>query len=102
MSSELSLVVHRLRLAHGWTQQELADRLGLSRAQVANIESGNSDTPAGPLLELLAEVGWSPSPDEKDRAWTGLVAATVELGTAVARWDEARERYVGLSRGRTR
>lgn len=31
--------------------------------------------------------------DETD-AWTDLVAATVRLGAALARWDNARARYV--------
>lgn len=90
----------RLRLAHGWTQEDLAARLGLSRGAVGMVETGKSDTPAGPVLKLLAEVGWTPSHDEVDQAWNELVAATVELGTAAARWDMACKRYAPLSKNR--
>jgi len=97
MTGEL---LKRLRQAHGWTQEDLAAKLGVSRNAVSMIETGRSDTPAGPVLKLLAEVGWSPNANEADQAWNELVAATVDLGTAAARWDLARKRYAPLARSR--
>lgn len=39
-----SLIFAR-RKALGWTQQQLAARVGFSRSQIANIEVGKSDLP---------------------------------------------------------
>ena len=38
----LGLKIRRLRNQRGWTQQELADAVGYTRPQVANVELGNS------------------------------------------------------------
>ncbi len=47
--------VQRLRKAHDWTQQELAERLELSRVQVSNIETGRFGTSFDGFL-LMARV----------------------------------------------
>jgi putative transcriptional regulator len=44
-----------LRAEHGWTQQELAARLGVSRQTVNAIETGKFD-PSLPLAFKLARV----------------------------------------------
>ena len=44
---------HRAKL--GWTQQELADRVGISRVAVSNLEAGMSD-PSERTVALLAGV----------------------------------------------
>jgi len=44
---------HRGKL--GWTQQELADRVGISRVSVSNLEAGMSD-PSERTVALLAGV----------------------------------------------
>lgn len=44
-----------LRAEHGWTQAELADRLGVSRQTVNAIENGKYD-PSLPLAFDLAKV----------------------------------------------
>jgi len=33
--------LRQLRVSHGWTQVELAERLGIDRSYVADIERGN-------------------------------------------------------------
>jgi transcriptional regulator with XRE-family HTH domain len=44
---------HRAKL--GWTQQELADRVGISRVAVSNLEAGTGD-PSERTISLLAGV----------------------------------------------
>jgi len=47
--------VKRLRNKRGWTQEELATRLGCARNTIARIETGNR-RPSLTLLERLARV----------------------------------------------
>lgn len=44
-----------LRAEHGWSQQDLADRLGVSRQSVNAIEKGRYD-PSLPLAFAIADV----------------------------------------------
>ncbi len=44
-----------LRAEHGWSQQDLADRLGVSRQSVNAIETGRYD-PSLPLAFAIADV----------------------------------------------
>lgn len=44
-----------LRREHGWSQQRLADRLGVTRQTIISIEKGRFD-PSLPLAFRLAEV----------------------------------------------
>ena len=44
-----------LRAERGWTQQELADRAGVSRQTIHSIESGKYD-PSLPLAFVLARL----------------------------------------------
>jgi transcriptional regulator with XRE-family HTH domain len=45
--------IARLRVERGWTQQQLADRLAISRVAVSHLESGLSD-PGERTVALLA------------------------------------------------
>jgi transcriptional regulator with XRE-family HTH domain len=47
--------IKRLREARGWTQEELADKVKVSRVTIARIEIGYS-RPSLALLERLARV----------------------------------------------
>lgn len=38
----LGLKIRRIRQQRGWTQEDLADAIGYTRPQVANVELGNS------------------------------------------------------------
>src|SRR5438067_7069449 len=53
MSNELGRRVASFRTALGWTQQELADRVGVSRVAVSHIEAGLRD-PGERTVALLA------------------------------------------------
>lgn len=44
-----------LRAEHGWSQQDLADRLGVSRQSVNAIEKGRYD-PSLPLAFTISDV----------------------------------------------
>ena len=44
-----------LRAEHGWSQQDLADRLGVSRQSVNAIEKGRYD-PSLPLAFAIADL----------------------------------------------
>jgi transcriptional regulator with XRE-family HTH domain len=57
-SDSLSKLLKAIRAEHRWTQEDLARRLGVTRPQVCQYESGRSDMPASKLLALLEEVGW--------------------------------------------
>lgn len=57
-SDSLSRLLKAVRREHGWSQGALARRLGVTRPQVCQYESGRSDMPASKLLALLEEVGW--------------------------------------------
>jgi len=49
--------VRVLRLERGWTQAELAEKLGVSRQSVHSIESGKFD-PSLPLAFRIARLFW--------------------------------------------
>lgn len=52
LSEDLGELLKRLRLARGLTQSELADRLGVSKSQVSQIETGYYK-PSLPVLETI-------------------------------------------------
>ncbi|MDT3438733.1 helix-turn-helix domain-containing protein [Pseudofrankia sp. BMG5.37] len=49
--------VRQARRRQGMTQAELADRLGLARTSISNIESGAQNLPIGTLPGLAAALG---------------------------------------------
>lgn len=51
--------VKSLRRARGWSQEEMADYLGLNRSSVSRLEAGRTQT--GPVRKLLAELAEKPA-----------------------------------------
>ena len=51
----LNEVLKRLREEKGWSQQALADRVGVSDAYIAMIERGKRQNPSLVLLRRLAK-----------------------------------------------
>lgn len=54
---DLSAVLVAARHQHGWTQAELAERIGVSRDYVGDIESGRLGKQVTRLLQSLGELG---------------------------------------------
>ena len=57
--------LQEVRTAKGWTQQELADRLGelgrkIDRAALARIEHGDRQVSIDDMMEICAALGPSP------------------------------------------
>lgn len=55
--SDLSAVLVAARHQLGWTQAELAERIGVSRDYVGDIESGRLGMQVTRLLQSLGELG---------------------------------------------
>lgn len=49
--------LQKARMDHGWTQQDLANQLGASWAQIKHYESGDVDMPVDRLFDLAACLG---------------------------------------------
>jgi transcriptional regulator with XRE-family HTH domain len=52
-------ILKEIRAQKGWTQEELGAKVGVTRAQICNVETGKNDLPANKLLKLLQEAGWA-------------------------------------------
>ena len=75
---------HRAKL--GWTQQELADRVGISRVAVSHLEAGMSD-PGERTIALLAGV-FKVDPHELVEGTSYPRAKADRLPLVVARYTE--------------
>ncbi|GIG66635.1 helix-turn-helix domain-containing protein [Phytomonospora endophytica] len=53
LAYELGIEVRRLRLEHGWSQSQLAERAEMTQSAVARMELGGT-TPTLPVLSRLA------------------------------------------------
>ncbi|HEX3412852.1 MAG TPA: helix-turn-helix transcriptional regulator [Stellaceae bacterium] len=47
-------LVHAMRRAKNMTQQDLGEKAGISRAQIANMEAGRTDIPLKTLSRIAA------------------------------------------------
>lgn len=54
---DLSAVLTAARRQRGWSQAELADRIGVSRDYVGDIESGRLGLQVTRLVQLCGELG---------------------------------------------
>lgn len=57
----IGLSILTVRRAKGLTQEQLANAAGVSRPQIANIESGRSDMPTETLLRFAKALGVRPA-----------------------------------------
>jgi transcriptional regulator with XRE-family HTH domain len=53
--STLAQVIKRARESKGWSQEELAERLGVSKGWVGQVETGRIDRPRPQYLALLEQ-----------------------------------------------
>ena len=52
--TKFQIELKRLRKEHNLTQEQLAEKLGLTRSRIGNYEQGNRE-PSFEILELLAD-----------------------------------------------
>jgi transcriptional regulator with XRE-family HTH domain len=81
----VAATLHRYRLAAGYTQEELAERAGISARSISDIERGVSKIPHADTMDGLADaLGLSP----EERATLHAAArAHRSLGTQSAHGD---------------
>jgi len=96
LSPELGRRVADLRTKRGWTQQELAERLAVSRTAVSHVEAGLS-IPGERTVALLA--GLFAMEPHQLVAGTDYPSAKAErLPVVVARWTEVEHQLALLER----
>ena len=78
-----------LRRLRGWSQQELADRAGLTRETISHLESGRQSPRRGTALLLAAALNCTPEAlfpalnDESPAGTPGSVTASARQGRDV-------------------
>ena len=85
-----------LRADRGWTQQQLADRLGISRVAVSHLET-DLNTPGERTVALLAGV-FRMEPHDLVGGTSYPVAKADRLPVVVARWTEVEHQLAMLAR----
>src|SRR3954462_10680327 len=86
MSESLGRRIADYRAKLGWTQQELADRIGISRVAVSHLEAGMTD-PGERTVALLAGV-FKVEPHELVADTSYPVAKAERLPVVVPRYTE--------------
>jgi len=85
-----------LRVDRGWTQQQLADRLGISRVAVSHLET-DLNTPSERTVALLAGC-FRMEPHDLVAAMSYPVAKADRLPLVVTRWTEVEHQLALLAR----
>jgi len=83
----LATSIRAARISRGWTEAELAERVGVSRATIANVEAGRSGVAIGTVLEaaILVGVPLFAEDDDRRRTFAELKHAELALLPATAR-----------------
>ncbi len=95
-ASSLGRRISVLRADRGWTQQQLADRLGISRVAVSHLET-DINTPSERTVAMLAGL-FRMEPHDLVEATSYPVAKSDRLPLVVARWTEVEHRLAMLER----
>src|SRR4051812_41024074 len=85
-----------LRVDRGWTQQQLADRLGISRVAVSHLET-DLNTPSERTVALLAGL-FRLEPHDLVEGTSYPVAKSDRLPAVVTRWTEVEHQFALLAR----
>jgi len=85
-----------LRTERGWTQQDLAERLGVSRVAVSHLET-DINTPGERTVALLAGL-FRQEPHELVDGTSYPLAKADRLPVVVARWTEVEHQLALLDR----
>jgi transcriptional regulator with XRE-family HTH domain len=109
--------IRLLRLQRGWSQQELADRLGISYQQLHKYENGSNSISAGRMADVAAQLRCNPAvffaglgeeesgsniPDEltdREQVLLREAARGAEAVHSAAGGRKARRRSKGVGRG---
>ncbi len=94
--SSLGARISSLRAERGWTQQHLADRLGISRVAVSHLET-DVNTPSERTVAMLAGL-FRVEPHELVDGTSYPVAKSDRLPLVVARWTEVEHQLALLAR----
>lgn len=63
----LAASIRAARLRRGWTEADLAERVGVSRPTIVNVEAGHSGVAIGTVLEAATLVGVPLFTDDAER-----------------------------------
>ncbi len=96
MPEQLGLRIARLRTASGWTQQELADRIAVSRVAISHFEMG-LQVPSERTVTLLASV-FKLEPGELVADTYYPLAKAERLPVVVAHYTKAEQELCLLQR----
>ena len=89
--AELGNIVFETRKSHGWRQQTLANMLGLSRASVANLETGRQRILFHTFLQLCNVLS-KPMPEGGDAAdWLAKENRELRAQIAMLKGQKARK-----------
>jgi len=83
----LAASIRAARLRRGWTEAELAERVGVSRPTIVNLEAGKPGVALGTVLEAATLVGVPLFTDDAERrsAYGALKATELALLPDTAR-----------------
>jgi transcriptional regulator with XRE-family HTH domain len=95
-SGSLGQRIAALRTDRGWTQQQLADRLGISRVAVSHLET-DINTPGERTIALLAGL-FRTEPHDLVAGTSYPVAKADRLPLVVARWTEVEHQLALLAK----
>jgi transcriptional regulator with XRE-family HTH domain len=95
-ASSLGQRIAALRAERGWTQQQMADRLGISRVAVSHLET-DLNTPGERTVALLAGL-FRMEPHDLVEGTSYPVAKADRLPVVVARWTEVEHQLALLGR----
>jgi transcriptional regulator with XRE-family HTH domain len=94
LDARLASRVAELRVAHGWSLDDLAGRTGVSRSTLSRLERGEMSPTASLLGKLCTAYGWTMS-----RLLAGLEgeAPAVVRAADQARWHDAASGFIRRS-----
>jgi transcriptional regulator with XRE-family HTH domain len=95
-ASSLGQRIAALRVERGWTQQQLADRLGISRVAVSHLET-DLNTPGERTVALLAGL-FRMEPHDLVEGTSYPAAKADRLPLVVSRWTEVEHQLALLAR----
>src|SRR5947209_6132768 len=88
MNSSLGRLVKDLRDKKGWTQEELAEKSGLSIRAIQRIEAGETKRPNSDTLQRLATALEIDVAELQKARWDGIASGTAQTPSRAPGNDE--------------